>query len=487
VLKRRGAKDEVLDHLSHLVDKSLVVADQKSREMRYRMLETIRAYSLERLIDSGEIGEIQRRHLNWFATLAEQAEPELQGRNQGDWLERLVRENDNFRAALAWSLEGDTRMALRLAGSLGQFWFMRGHHFGEGKDWLEKALARSGKSEHVALRAKALQWLGNVAYYHGDYALARSVFENGLSLYQKLDDKDGVAQCSYFLADVAARQGDAEAPIFYAMARSFSEESLAGLREQGDQWKIARTLNLLGEMERVEGHYLTARTYYEESLTVRRELGDQRGMAVSLINLGHCAHHQGDYKQAVNIFEESLALFQQLGSPRGIIDCLAALAGVAVAEKKLERAARLFGAAEALHESIHAGLAAEYPDRIEYDRSIAVVRSQLSEDAFAAAWLKGRAMTLEQAVDYAFSAYEVPISDFSLKEKFGGLTAREREAAALIAQGKSNREIAEAMVVGVRMVETYVTRILNKLGFDSRVQIATWVIEKGLSIQRKTR
>lgn len=478
--------ESVLDALIHLVDKSLITADKLERgETRYLLLETIRQYALERLRDSGEIEGIYRRHLDWFLKLTEQAEPELQGGNQGDWLERLARENDNFRVALAWSLENDTVMALQLAVALGLFWFMRGHHFEEGQDWLQKTVTRSEGTGQAALRAKAFLCLGQVASINGDYATARSVFESSVNLYHDLNDKYGVADASNFLADTIAMQGGSEAANFYVTARLYFEESLASLREQGDNWKMARTLDSLGEMARVEEDYHTARACYEESLRVRRTLGDQRGIAVSLINLGFCAHHEGDYKQAKNLLEESLTNFQHLGSTRGTIDCLAALAGVFGTEKKPERAARLLGAAEALHESIHAGLMAAYADRIEYDRSVAVVRSQLSNDAFAAAWAAGRALTLEQAIDYALSEQEMPVSNTSAKEKFGGLTAREREAAALIAQGKSNREIAEAMVVGVRTVETYVTRILNKLGFDSRVRIATWAIEKGLTAPKK--
>jgi non-specific serine/threonine protein kinase len=148
-------------------------------------------------------------------------------------------------------------------------------------------------------------------------------------------------------------------------------------------------------------------------------------------------------------------------------------------------AARLFGATEALREAIRIGPAAAYPDRIEYDRYVAAVRAQFDEAAFAAAWAKGRVMTLEQAIECALLEPETPSPVRHAKEKYGGLAAR-RQVAALIAQGRSNREIAEAMVIGVRTVETYVTRILNKLGFDSRVQIATWAVEKGLVSSNKT-
>jgi non-specific serine/threonine protein kinase len=318
--------------------------------------------------------------------------------------------------------------------------------------------------------------------FQGDYAAARSANEQSLALYQELKDEDGMAEACYYLADAAAVQGDdVAARMLYAKARSHFEDSLTGLRERGDRWSMAQTLNKLGEMARVEGDYAAARSFYEESLGLRRELGDQRGMAVSLINLGYVANHQGDYRQAATLLEHSLDLFQKHGGRRGMVDCIAALAGVAGGEGQLERAARLFGAAEALREAIHIGPAANYPDRLEYDRYVAAVRAQLDEAAFAAAWAEGRAMTLEQAIECARLEPQTPAPLRDAKEKYGGLTAREREVAALIAQGKSNREIAEKMVVGVRTVETYITRIHNKLGLDSRVQVAMWAVERGLA------
>jgi DNA-binding CsgD family transcriptional regulator len=136
---------------------------------------------------------------------------------------------------------------------------------------------------------------------------------------------------------------------------------------------------------------------------------------------------------------------------------------------------------EALREAFHIGPTTAYADRVEYDRYVAIVHAQLDKASFTAAWAEGRTMTLEQAIACALLVLETPLPTRAVKEGFGGLTAREQEAAALIAQGKSNREIAAAMTVGVKTAETYVTRILNKLGFDSRVQIAIWAIEKSWS------
>ncbi|HZY42491.1 MAG TPA: LuxR C-terminal-related transcriptional regulator, partial [Anaerolineae bacterium] len=258
---------------------------------------------------------------------------------------------------------------------------------------------------------------------------------------------------------------------------------------QSDQWNIAYTLNFLGELTRTEGDYLAACSLYEESLAIRRELGDQRGIAISLINLGFVAHYQGDYRQAATFFAESLALFQNHGGRRGIVDCIAALAGVAGAEGQPERAAQLFGAVEALREVIHTYVI--YSDQIEYDRNVAAVRAQLDEATFTRAWAEGRALTMEEAVDYALAVAKATAVDKpsaapatsrrAAKQRVTGLTAREREVAALVAQGKANREIGEALVVELKTVEAHITRILNKLGFDNRVQIATWAMNHGLA------
>jgi non-specific serine/threonine protein kinase len=413
--------------------------------------------------------------------MATQAESELKGAEQSEWIEWLEREHDNLQAALAWSLENDTAVALQLAETLGQFWFMRGHHFGEGIEWLERVLSREEAPGQVASRARAFRWLGTLTYFQGNYDAARSAYEQSLALSQEMQDMDNIAEAFFYLADTAASQGDAAAArTLYAQARSFALDNLTSLRKLGDKWNIARTLNTLGEMARVGGDYAAARKFYEESLLIRQELGDQRGIAVSLINLGFVAYDGGYYQQAAVFFEESLVLFQKHGGKRGVVDCLTGLAGVIGRAGQPERAARLLGSMEAVREAIRIGSTVSYADRLEYDRYESAVRAQLDETSFAAAWAEGRRMTLEQAVAYALLETETLSPVPNVKEIFGGLTAREREAAALIAQGKSNREIAEEMTVRVKTAETYVTRILKKLGFDSRVQIAIWAIEKSL-------
>jgi non-specific serine/threonine protein kinase len=481
----------VLDVLTRLIDKSLVQVRKCNGDTRFSMLETIRQYASEKLLEANESEATRRRHLDCCLKVAEESEPQLQGPEQARWIERLDAENGNLRAALEWSLtDGDVKAGLRLAVGLGQFWFMRGHLFGEGREWLEKILSQPEAQEQKEVRARAFLSLGTLTYLQGDHIAARSAYENSLTLYQDLRDKDGIAEALYYLAEVAATQGDhAAARTFHAAARSASEENLAGLRAQGDQWNIAHTLNFLGELTRTEGDYLAARSLYEESLAIGRELGDQRGIAISLINLGFVAHYQSDYRQAATFFAESLALFQQHGGRRGIVDCIAALAGVAGAEGQLERAAQLFGAVEALREVICTYVT--YSDQIEYGRNVAAVRAQLDEATFTRAWAEGRALTMEEAVDYALAVAKATLVDWpsavpatsrrAAKQHITGLTAREREVAALVAQGKANREIAAALVVEPKTVEAHITHILSKLGFDNRVQIATWAMNHGLA------
>ncbi len=178
---------------------------------------------------------------------------------------------------------------------------------------------------------------------------------------------------------------------------------------QVNQFTAGSTLNILGEITRVEGDYAAARRFYEESLRIRQELGDQRGLAVCLINLGFVAHHDNNYQQAARLFSESLDLFQKHGGKRGVVDCLMGLAGVAASARRPGQAARLLGAMEAQREALHIGpMAAAYADRVEYDRYVAIVRAQLDEASYTAAWEEGRAMTLEQATACALLELETP-------------------------------------------------------------------------------
>jgi tetratricopeptide (TPR) repeat protein len=323
------------------------------------------------------------------------AEPELRGAHQAEWLARLEREHDNLRASLSWCLQnGQVEKALRLGGALWRFWYWHGH-LNEGRMWLEGALAAAlGSVVSPAIRAKALNGAGTLASVQADYRRAFTLLEASLELWRELGDKRGVAITLNSLGSAMYDRGD------FDSAFRNQEESLALAREIGDKWGIASTLNSLGELARCRGDYAAARSLYQESLALRQELGNKVGIAVCLHNLGYVAQHEQDASQASALFAEALSLAQEAGDMQSIAECLTGMAGVLVSRNQPVDAARLFGSAEAIFDSISAGL--EPADRAERDRNLAAARKGQTDDAaFSAAWAAGRTMPLEKVVEFA--------------------------------------------------------------------------------------
>jgi len=392
----------ILDLLTQLVSKSIVVFDERFGGMRYRFLETIARYGRDRLAESGEAYAIQKQHLHWFLRLAEQAESELVGAQQVLWLERLEAEHDNVRAAIDWALaSGEVEDGLRLAGAMWRFWFIHGY-FAEGRRWLE-ALLRTGPLVKAAVRAKALLGAGNLAAFgQGDYQVARSCYEASLSLSRQADDARSVAFLLNSLGFVAAGQGD------HAAARTLYEESLTIRRKLKDTWGIANSLHNLGRVVQRQGDYAAADALLRESLAIWRELGDKQNIAMALVNLGFVACNRGVAPDSARAFiEESLAIRQELGDKRGIAYALEGFAWLAAQQGQARRAAQLFGAAQALRETLGAPLPPA--DRPLYDRMVNMAQLRIGEDDFSAAWAEGRAMTLEQAVSRAKTSEKPPL------------------------------------------------------------------------------
>jgi predicted ATPase/class 3 adenylate cyclase len=306
----------VLGVLTALVDKSLVLADERAGEMRYRLLESVRQYARDRLLERGEGNVWRDRHAAHFSALGEAAEPRLAGAAQQSELEHLETEHDNLRAVLAWTSSpgGDALLGLRLAGALCLFWSVRGYP-GEGRRWVVECLAAATDAPD-GLRAGALCGAGVLAREQGDYAAARSLLEEGLELNRRLGHRPGIAAALRNLGSVRREQGD------YDGARAFYEESLALRRDLGDRHGIASSLNSLGLVFRELGDYAQARVCFEESLAIDREIGDRLSIAVSLNNLGGMAADLCDYQTARAIHEESLAIRRELGSRRGIASSL---------------------------------------------------------------------------------------------------------------------------------------------------------------------
>jgi predicted ATPase/class 3 adenylate cyclase/Tfp pilus assembly protein PilF len=427
---------EILDLLTSLVDKSLVVMEEHDGEAWYRLLETNRQYGAEQLRDSGEGAELARRHREWYLALAAQASAELAGADQARWLNRLEREHDNLRSAMAGFLEAnELLLGMRLGTELARFWRIRGY-MSEGRERLAALLVAAERiaaetdAEFEAQRAQVVHHMGALAYYQADYAAARAYYEQGIVLHRRLGRSTGLASALNNLGNVAWVEGD------FPAARALYEESLVLRRELGETYGIAAALNNLGMVAQYEGDYSAAqslyeealvlrrslgdpldisdslnnlgivayllgefaraRTLYEESLSIKRELGDRNGIAGLLCNLGFVALRQGHPSDAEPLYRESMAIRRELGDRNGIAEALEGLAGVAGARGDGLRAARLFGAAEALREAIGAPIPPG--ERAEHDRLVTTARAGQEQSAFAAAWEAGRALTLEAAM-----------------------------------------------------------------------------------------
>ncbi|MDQ3585976.1 MAG: protein kinase [Acidobacteriota bacterium] len=386
---------EVLDGISSLVDKSLLVHKERANgESRFRMLEVVREYALEHLEASGELEAVARAHAAFFLALAERAEPELRGARQMEWLERLDHEHDNLRAALQWSIEHQPETALRLAGALQRFWCTH-DHYTEGARWLAAALQKNSGSPSLA-RAKALEGAGFLAWQVGDYSSARQFYEESLAESRATGDKMQVALSSRGLGIVLMIQGD------IAAARTLYAECLAISQEAEDKFLIAASLNDLGEAARMQEDYATARPLYEEAVALSRQLGNQERLGTILANLGATAYQVGDYETAGACYREALALARELGYKSSMAISLDGLAALATKHGQPERAANLAGAADVLRESISRELVPV--DRLFRDAYLIELRAALSEEAFAAACKQGRKLKLDKAIRLALEA-----------------------------------------------------------------------------------
>ncbi|HLE26902.1 MAG TPA: tetratricopeptide repeat protein [Anaerolineales bacterium] len=347
--------DHILDLLTQLVNKSLVVADgEQGAETRYRLLETIRQYAREKLLEAGSAvaEQAHHQHLEYFLRLGEQAEPELRGPDQAAWLDRLEAELDNLRAALEWSLETNVATGLRLAAALLWFWHIRGHK-AEGCEWLERALSAEAQEcgdhalpvAHAMIRGKALNVAGFLRRMLGETDKAAMLTEKSVALFRELGPA-GKRGLAYALLNLGTIDQDLD------RAKALAEESLSLFREVGDQLGIAESLNTLGGIAWGKGDFPRARVIWEERLALCRELGDKDGIAHSLTELGDVTFRQGDYQQATTLYEDSLARFREIGNKWMMGEVLSRLGQVASAQGDYEQAAQRYEAALRLERDI---------------------------------------------------------------------------------------------------------------------------------------
>jgi len=446
-----GLSNEVLDLLTHLVDKSLVTVDEETEEARYRLPETIRQYARDKLYESGEVEKIRDRHLEFFIRFAEQAEPKLRSAEQLEWLNRVETEHDNLRAALAWSLEsGKSDRALQLTGALGYFWQLRGY-LSESQRWLEDALALSEREQRekvasgetytptraeMAHRAKALSVIGPNNLATMNVKSAHTLAEQGLRLWREQGDKWWTAVALATVGFILELEGDVQT----AIARI--EEGVSLAREVEDPWPLAVCLSRLGDALKATGAAARARLILEEGVAAARRVGDKSMLSDVLRELAPLYYAEGDFTTAARVMEESLAearairsifyvmlaLFQlviisclqndlakakgycvelwalvrETGSPFAAMFAILTFGLVALFGGEPQRGVRLFAAFEVLlGQQLGMKLPESDPTSLVVRQALAKAQAQLGPAAFQAAWTEGQQMTMEQAIALA--------------------------------------------------------------------------------------
>jgi predicted ATPase/DNA-binding CsgD family transcriptional regulator len=510
------AAQDILDLVSSLVSKSLVVAETVGRtQARYRLLETIREYALEKLEAADEIAQLRDRHLNHYLARAEEAAPKLGDAYQHLWLNWLEGELENLRASLAWALESARIEAgLRIAIAIIRFWEIRGY-VQEGMVWFERLLAQVDERISLTVRVNALTFASFLAMFLDNASTATTYGREAVALAEAAGEQGqqvlplalaALASGARTMKDFptafaiqerfiawARESGDvfylgmsllAQGEVLielgsYDEARILLDESLALARQAGDAFRSAHALNSLGDLARCQENYQQALTVYDESAALLDEIGAQRDRASVLLNLGSTCLQLGDLERAYGYYRESMIAHQDQQNAPGNLECLVGFAATAVKAGLPGPGARLFAAAATLSERLFP--ATWKSTRLEFERYYELARDSLTDIGFQAEQVVGRAMSLEQAVDYAL---KLPLELKTAPrrgETSGGLTLREREVAVMIGQGKTNGEIATELVLSKRTVETHVSKILSKLGMTNRGQIIRWAINHGLT------
>lgn len=414
-----GQPDSFVSDVSALVESSLVVRQVSGGGMRFSMLDTIREFGHEKLVEHGELDISRKAHAAYYLQLVEDAEPELQGGSEAAWLHRLGEEHANLNAAYSYFAEiGDGVSMSRMSSALRRFWYVRGD-FLEGQAWLKQALMYADGLPRDLL-AKTLHGLGTLNWSVGDLASAELYFNESLAIWRTLGDKRGIANMLNNLGITLLPQDRFEEAVGY------HGESLQLYREIGDAWGIALALANMGLVALNSGDYSNADALLNESLFIRREAGDKHGVAQSLNNLGIVARCRGDIEQSCDLHNESLEmfralgdrwsaalalsnlgyaeldggipgaplrflkalpLFKELGTRSDIAGCLEGLAQVAVREGNSELAGFLFGAAEKMRSLLGSALLPY--NRLAYSKSLASAKALLGERAFNAVWQRG--------------------------------------------------------------------------------------------------
>jgi len=394
---------DVLGRVSVLVDRSLVTVEEHGGIEAYRLLEPIRQYSLERLVESGESEVFNRRLATYMADFVERAEFELPGPQHGFWLDRLEQEHESVRTALRWAVGHDLHVALRLAVAAWPFWEAR-LYLREGKNWLEQVVdLAAGQEAFALLRARALGGLAVLVRLQGDTDLAGARLVEALATFRRLGDRGREAFVLNGLGLLALETEDVRSAVGHF------EESATLWRAVGNRQELAYALLNLAHAVELQGDQVRARSLLEESLRVRRELGNNRGFLPAILALARLAGQRQDREGALALLRECLTLVRPLGWNRSTISILDGLASFALRDGQFLTAVRLLGTAESMPKSVDfRPLRRDQPHRLQ---TIAAAQARLSDNEYATAWVEGKALTPEEAITQAMAVLDPHPSD----------------------------------------------------------------------------
>jgi predicted ATPase/DNA-binding CsgD family transcriptional regulator len=511
---------DVLTSLDHLVEQNvLTVTPDADGEPRFRMLETIREFARDQLLEPDKVG-LRDRHLAYFVALAERSEPQLRGPDQAAWIRRLTAEQADIRAALAWAQEADRyESMLRLAAALRRrFWHEAGG-LGEGLRWLEASLAVAADAP-AALRVKAQQRAAWIVWEMGDVTRSEELFEASLAA---ADDDDHPSRLEALIG-LSHRALGTGGPELDAAAERMAE-AIEHVRHDGTPGALVEPLIVAGQLAQARRDLAQARTHFEEALDKARAAGDVWGAASALTQRGALALAAGEHSHAEALLAQSVQLLIESGDS-GVVFAHAtgALAQALTAQGKLEAArSRLregggavsgmenppgasfllqgagawLAAAGRLPEAVQAWAAAEayrtdhrWPVIPEEEklrrRSWTATREALGTVRFEMLWARGRFRDVQEALAVAMVAVgaadlqDLPAPTPARRGRFD-LTPREQEVLALVASGMSDAEIARSLVISKKTVSVHVANIKAKLGASSRVEVATIALRESLT------
>jgi predicted ATPase/DNA-binding NarL/FixJ family response regulator len=460
----RVAAGEIADLIDALVAKSILLRGAGRATARYRLLDTIGEFGLEKLRAKGNERRLRLRHRDWYAALA--ARQEAFGPGRAAWIAALDADHENVRGALGFCLAepGEAAAGAELACDLWRYWETHGH-LTEGRRVLAALLEKLDRA--APIRPRALWVAGYLALVQADLSAARTLLEAGLSAAEEAGDVRSVVYAASQLGFVRYHLGDVDRG--YALA----EKSLMLAQQSADQIGVVLALNQIGFIDLCSGKSRAAADRYRECARLAGSSGNIWYQGYSRWGLAVATWLLGDPDGAAALLHDSLRGMRVIDDPVGIALCLDVLAWIAAARKKAPQAATLFGAAEAAWAAIPAVIQPALS--AHHDAALDAARAALPAAEYRAAFARGGAMDQAEAIAFALEESPRPRPDASRAAAGPGqLTRREQKVAALVAQGMSNSQIAASLVISVRTVETHVQHIMDKLGCGTRAQIAAW-------------